>query len=188
MSLEHTVSSKDDVNIRATSSAEHKVVAVSEGTYSTTLSDKESVFSVQSENVRAPGTEISCDDHYSSKETQLPQAVRLQRVVETSPANVHGSSPVELQEIEQVTLRTKDLHLNEDSRYDDGYGDLQLPSFNDDTLHPGEDIFADYQIPDHNDFMADSAHKYWTWSDKDENWWHKDEETNTIIWAPPDFD
>jgi len=51
-----------------------------------------------------------------------------------------------------------------------------------------EDISAGYQIPDHDDFMADPAHKYWTWSDEDRNRWHKDEETNAIVWAPLDFD
>jgi len=51
-----------------------------------------------------------------------------------------------------------------------------------------EEISADYQTPDHDNFMADPSHKYWTWSDEDRNWWHKDEETNAIVWAPLDFD
>ena len=189
MSLERAAGREDDAaNIPGSSSAEDKVAAVSEATHSTTLSDKESVFSTQPGNTRAPSTKLSCDDHHSFRERQVPRGPRLQEMVETSPANVHGAGSVELQEIEQVIPRTRDLYLNEDRRNGDYCGDLESHSDDDDTLHPGKDIFADNEIRRHIDFMADPAHKYWTWSDKERNWSHKDEEMNTTIWAPLDFD
>ncbi|RYP17693.1 hypothetical protein DL765_004371 [Monosporascus sp. GIB2] len=144
----------------------------------TPLSD-ESVFSAQADNGRAPGTELSCHEHHFLGERQRLQVPRLQGGLKTSRTTVHGADLVELEEVEQVTLRTEELHLD---------GDLEFHSFEDDTIRPGEDIFADDQIPAHNSFMADPAHRYWTWSAKDGNWWHKDKETNTIIWTPLDFD
>ncbi|KAJ4302623.1 hypothetical protein N0V90_001512 [Kalmusia sp. IMI 367209] len=138
----------------------------------------------------------------TEERTQILHA--LQRVMKTWPADSQGTSSVQLQEIEQAILQaiewtntkgneqatfsTGYTYLNEDDIHEDTYKLVEHAYTNDSIVHSGEEIFADYEIPNHKDFMADPAHDYWTWSEKMGNWWHKDENMDDLIWAPLDFD
>ncbi|KAK1528033.1 hypothetical protein CPAR01_12591, partial [Colletotrichum paranaense] len=38
------------------------------------------------------------------------------------------------------------------------------------------------------DFMADPSHKFWTWSQDEELWYHEDPKTGSKIWCPKELD
>ncbi|KXH25818.1 hypothetical protein CSIM01_07249 [Colletotrichum simmondsii] len=38
------------------------------------------------------------------------------------------------------------------------------------------------------DFMADPSHKFWTWSQDEELWYHEDPKTGNKIWCPKELD
>ncbi|KAF6843040.1 hypothetical protein CMUS01_02457 [Colletotrichum musicola] len=47
---------------------------------------------------------------------------------------------------------------------------------------------ADYISPVQEDFEADPAHAFWTWSVQEQNWYHQDSTTGAILWAPLELD
>jgi hypothetical protein len=168
--------------------AEEQCVADSYATCSTALSDKTSVFSKPSENEPAASTEIS--NHYDSSPStsQSWQEVPLLRMGQIFPANAHESCEPELRNNGSVTPGFGDLHLSADGREDSGYGDQKLPTLGKNTAHSEEAILANYETSALRDFVDDPGHQYWTWCKEHQNWWHKDERTNAMIWAPLDFD
>ena len=157
-------------------------------TCSTALSDKTSVFSKPSENDPAAGTEIS--NHYNSSPStsQSWQEVPLLRMGQILPANAHESCEPELRNNGPVAPNFEDSHLSADGREDSGYGDQELPTLDKDTAHSEEAILANYETSALRDFVDDPGHQYWTWCKEHQNWWHKDEKTEAMIWAPLDFD
>ncbi|KAM0331486.1 hypothetical protein ACHAQA_003162 [Verticillium albo-atrum] len=44
------------------------------------------------------------------------------------------------------------------------------------------------EIPSHVDFVNDPAHAFWTWSQKEQGWYHEDKEAGSVIWAPEELD
>jgi hypothetical protein len=176
------------INVQGSSGAEEQCVVDSNVTCSTALSDKTSVFSSPSENDPAAGTEISNHYNSSSSTSQSWQEVPLLRMGQILPANAHESCEPELQNNGPVTPGFEDSHLSADGRDASGYGDQELSTLGKDTAHSEEAILANYETSALRDFMDDPGHQYWTWCKEHQNWWHKDEKTNAMIWAPLDFD
>ncbi|CAN9168838.1 unnamed protein product [Alternaria alternata] len=168
--------------------AEEQCVIESNVTCSTALSDKTSVFSKPSENDPAAGTEISNRYNASTSTSQSWQEVPLLRMGQILSANAHGSWEPELQNNKPVTPGFEDSHLSADRREDSGYGDRELPTLGKDAAHSEEAILANYETSALRDFVDDPGHQYWTWCKEHQNWWHKDEKTEAMIWAPLDFD
>jgi hypothetical protein len=156
-------SRKSNMKTRGMSSAEVKILVDSESACSTIFSDEENASTSP-----ASETEISNYDHSSSTSIQDLEADESKKAVGTQPGIIYGSGPVDPQETKRATLSITSLNLNENNRYDSDYGDMRSCN--------------------HNSFKADSAHSYWTWSEEERNWWHKDEETDILIWAPFDYD
>jgi hypothetical protein len=88
---------------------------------------------------------------------------------------------VESQKMERMTFCTRGFSLKEDCGQETSY------YCSNKTRHR-RNISVVSKSPNHKDFMADSAQSYWKWSEKEGNWWHKDLETKSVIWAPLDFD
>jgi hypothetical protein len=176
------------INVQDSSGAEEQCVVDSNVTCSTALSGKTSVFSKPSENDPAAGMEIS--NHYNSSPStsQSWQEVPLLRMGQILPANAHESCEHELQGNGPVTPGFEDSHLSANGREDSVYGDQELPTLGKDAAHLEEAILANYEASALRDFMDDPGHQYWTWCKEHQNWWHKDEKTNAMIWAPLDFD
>ncbi|RYO20556.1 hypothetical protein AA0111_g9998 [Alternaria arborescens] len=168
--------------------AEEQCVADSNVTCSTALSDKTSVFSKPSENDPVAGTEISNHYNPSPSMSQSWQEVPLLRMDQILPANAYESCKPELQNNGPVTPGFEHPRLSADGREDSGYGDQELPTLGKDTAHSEEAILANYETSALRDFVDDPGHQYWTWCKEHQNWWHKDEKTNAMIWAPLDFD
>jgi hypothetical protein len=72
----------------------------------------------------------------------------------------------------------------------DEYGDLALPSPFDDgkDIVPNKDIILDSEIPAHQEFRQHPAHDFWKWSTNTLRWYHEDEKTGHVIFAPESFD
>jgi hypothetical protein len=168
--------------------AEEQCVVDSNVICSTALSDKTSVFSQSSENDPAAGTEIS--NHYNSAASILQywNEVLLLQMGQILPVNAHEFRGPEMRNNGPVTPGIEDSHLSADGREDSGYGDQELPTLGKDTAHLEEAILANYETSALRDFVDDPSHQYWTWCKEYQNWWHKDEKSNAIIWAPLDFD
>jgi hypothetical protein len=175
-------------NMQFSSGAEEQCVGDSNVTCSTALSDKTSVFSNPSENDAAAGTEISNHYNSSTSTSQSWQEVPLLRMGQILPANAHESCEPELQVNGAVTPGFEYSHQITDGRDDSGNDDHELPTLGKDTAHSEEAILANYETSALRDFMDDPGHQYWTWCKEHQNWWHKDERTSAMIWAPLDFD
>ncbi|KZL78580.1 hypothetical protein CT0861_02132 [Colletotrichum tofieldiae] len=46
----------------------------------------------------------------------------------------------------------------------------------------------DRAIPSQRDFEEDPAHKYWKWSVQEQSWYHVNQLTGAIFWAPHQLD
>jgi hypothetical protein len=149
-----------------------KIVHASEGTHPSTLLGGESVSSVQS-GVETPGTESLYDD-YSAKETApLVQALQSRRL--------------DLVELSYPKLATRGAGICRvcgGSQCKCGHGSIGVSGSRNDLSQE----HSTHQISSHDNFLADPAHEYWTWSRSHGNWWHKDGQSNAITWAPLDFD
>lgn len=168
--------------------AEEQCVVESNVTCSTALSDKTSVFSKLSENGPAAGTEFSNHYNASTSTSQSWKEVPLLRKGRISPADAHESCEPELRNNGPVTPGFEDSHLSADGREDSGYGEQELSTLGKDIAHSEDAILANYETSALRDFVDDPGHQYWTWCKEHQNWWHKDEKTNAMIWAPLDFD
>ncbi|KAK1850731.1 hypothetical protein CCHR01_06632 [Colletotrichum chrysophilum] len=42
--------------------------------------------------------------------------------------------------------------------------------------------------PFQREFEADPAHQFWKWSKETQNWFHRDECTGSVLWAPQQLD
>ncbi|KAK1689154.1 hypothetical protein BDP55DRAFT_654416 [Colletotrichum godetiae] len=42
--------------------------------------------------------------------------------------------------------------------------------------------------PSQEDFEMDPGHAFWSWSVKNENWYHVDKHTGSVLWAPRELD
>ncbi|OAL50352.1 hypothetical protein IQ07DRAFT_424261 [Pyrenochaeta sp. DS3sAY3a] len=175
-------------HVHDSSEAEEPWVLYSNITCSTALSDKTSVFSAPSENDPAAGAEISNHSNSSPSTPQSSQGVPLLRMGQILLANAHESCEPDLQNNGPVTPGFEDSHLSVNGRVDGGYGDQEFPTFGKHTANSEEAILAKYETSALRDFMDDSSHQYWTWCKEQQNWWHEDEKTNAMIWAPLDFD
>ncbi|PVH96542.1 hypothetical protein DM02DRAFT_617192 [Periconia macrospinosa] len=160
---------------------EDESIAASQRTFSSVVSDKESVFSALLGTDSVPSTECSYDNDY---DCTLETTSLLPGVNETLLGNLRGISSMLGSEDEMISDRGGFLHCP--------VSGCNMRPHLCGGIHSGKGrgkvIFADGQIPGHNDFMADAAHDYWTWSPEEGNWWHQDEEKGAIVWAPLDFD
>lgn len=168
--------------------AEERSIVHSTVTCSTAVSDKTSVSSNRSENYPAAGTELSSHYNSPSSTPHFWQDNTLQDVGDHLPTYAHEYCEPELLNNGPVTPGFKHSHLSADGRDDSGYGEQELPTLGKDTAHSEEGILANYESSALRDFMDDPGHQYWTWCKEQQNWWHKDENTNVRIWAPLDFD
>jgi hypothetical protein len=94
---------------------------------------------------------------------------------------------------EKKSTKENRSHVEEEEDQDGGSNKAQSCTSYDDLIIDDDepirgDIFPDCEIPAHNEFLADPAHDYWTWDTKKLAWFHVDEETKEVIYAPEDFD
>jgi hypothetical protein len=179
------IQSSPAINVQDSSGSEEQCVVESDITCSTAPSDNTSLVSKPSENDPAAGMEISYHYNSSPSISQSLQENPLLRMGQILPANGHES---ELQDNRPLAPGFEDSHLSAGGREDSCYGDQELPHLGKDTAHLEEAILANYEASALRDFVDNPGHQYWTWCKEHQNWWHKDEKTNAMIWAPLDFD
>jgi broad specificity phosphatase PhoE len=48
--------------------------------------------------------------------------------------------------------------------------------------------FSEDEGPGHEEFAKHQNHEFWAWCRVEQGWYHIEEETGEIIWAPDEFD
>lgn len=74
------------------------------------------------------------------------------------------------------------------SAWTEGYGRSADRSVYDDgrPLRQGT-VVPDVLNPRHDEFTEDESLAFWSWDQARQNWYHRDEQTGEILWAPSQF-